>query len=58
VRVRYGGAQVRIEVAPQSIARLVELRQPLLQKMKEIGFKYIAIDLEGYRSGSMNEVLK
>jgi pyridinium-3,5-biscarboxylic acid mononucleotide sulfurtransferase len=58
VRVRYGGTQVRIEVAPQSIARLVELRQPLLQKMKEIGFTYVAIDLEGYRSGSMNEVLE
>ncbi len=58
VRVRFGGAQVRIEVSPDAIGRLVSKRQMIVTKMKELGFKYVALDLEGYRSGSMNEVLK
>ena len=58
VRVRFGGAQVRIEVSPDEIGRLVSKRQMIVTKMKELGFKYEALDLEGYRSGSMNEVLK
>ncbi len=58
VRVRFGGAQVRIEVSPDEIGRLVSQRSLILIKMKELGFKYVALDLEGYRSGSMNEVLK
>jgi pyridinium-3,5-biscarboxylic acid mononucleotide sulfurtransferase len=58
VRVRYGDALVRIEVAPQEIANLVAQREIVVKKMKELGFKYVALDLEGYRSGSLNEVLK
>ena len=58
VRVRFGEAQVRIEVSPDEIARLVSQRNMVVMKMKELGFKYVALDLEGYRSGSMNEVLK
>jgi uncharacterized protein len=58
VRVRYAKNQVRIEVAPAQIARLVELRQGVVAKMKELGFQYVTLDLEGYRSGSMDEVLK
>ncbi len=57
VRVRYGEAQVRIEVVPDEIVRLVGQREGIVRKMKELGFKYVAVDLEGYRSGSMNEVL-
>jgi uncharacterized protein len=57
VRVRFGGAQVRIEVSPAEIGRLVSQRGMVVMKMKELGFKYVALDLEGYRSGSMNEVL-
>ena len=58
VRVRYGGTQARIEVNPDEIRRLVSMRSSVVIKMKELGFKYVSIDLEGYRSGSMNEVLK
>ncbi len=58
VRVRFGGAQVRIEVSPDEIGRFISQRRLILIKMKELGFKYVALDLEGYRSGSMNEVLQ
>jgi pyridinium-3,5-biscarboxylic acid mononucleotide sulfurtransferase len=58
VRVRFDGAMARIEVAPNELGHLVELRCEVVQKMKALGFKYAVMDLEGYRSGSMNEVLK
>jgi uncharacterized protein len=58
-RVRYHDQLARIEVAEEDIPRLVEepLRQALLKEFKLNGFDYIALDLQGYRSGSMNEVL-
>ena len=60
VRVRCHEDVARIEVAPAEIAALVrpEVREPLARRLKEIGFAYVTLDLEGYRSGSMNEVLK
>jgi pyridinium-3,5-biscarboxylic acid mononucleotide sulfurtransferase len=58
VRVRHYGETARLEVAPQSLARLVELREDVLAFFKQSGFTYIVIDLAGYRSGSMNEVLQ
>ncbi len=50
---------VRIEVGKNEIEKILDknLRQLLVQKIKEIGFTYITLDLEGYRTGSMNEVL-
>jgi len=57
VRVRYHGDLARIEVAPQALAVLVEEREALVRFFKEQGFIYVTIDLEGYRTGSMNEVL-
>jgi uncharacterized protein len=57
VRVRYHGALARIEVAPESLPVLVEEREALVRFFKEQGFTYVTIDLEGYRTGSMNEVL-
>jgi pyridinium-3,5-biscarboxylic acid mononucleotide sulfurtransferase len=58
VRVRHYGETARLEVAPQSLARLVEMREDVLAFFKKSGFTYIVIDLAGYRSGSMNEVLQ
>lgn len=58
VRVRHEGAAVRIEVDPTEIARLAGSRELVVIMMKELGFQYIALDLEGYRSGSLNEVLQ
>ncbi len=58
-RVRFHGDLVRIEVAPKEIQRFFEspTREAIIQRFKEIGFNYVSLDLEGYRSGSMNEAL-
>lgn len=60
LRVRHHGDVARIEVPKADIARLVdeETAQKIIARMKEAGFTYVTIDLEGFRSGSMNEVLE
>ncbi len=60
LRVRHHGDVARIEVPKADIARLVdgETSRKVIARMKEAGFIYVTIDLEGFRSGSMNEVLK
>ena len=58
VRVRYEGATARLEVAPEEIGRLAEMHAAVSARFKEIGFTYVAVDLTGFRSGSLNEVLK
>ena len=60
LRVRHHGDVARIEVPRADIARLVdgEISRKVIARMKEAGFTYVTIDLEGFRSGSMNEVLK
>ena len=58
LRVRSHGEVARIEVPAGEIERLTgELRQETLTALKGAGFQYVAVDLEGYRTGSMNEVL-
>ncbi len=57
VRVRHHGSIARIEVPEKDIPKLLEFRKKILDKLKELGFTYVALDLEGYRSGSMDEVL-
>ena len=54
VRLRVHGGIARIEVDPESMADLVELREELLGKMSGYGFDYVTLDLEGFRSGSMD----
>ncbi len=58
-RVRHHETIARIEVLPGDIHFLTNssAREGLTGKFKEIGFTYVTLDLEGYRSGSMNEVL-
>lgn len=58
-RVRHHDDLARIEVAPEEIPRLAEpeCREGIVSKLKEIGYRYVALDLEGYRTGSMNEAL-
>ena len=57
VRVRHHGEVARIEVEPEAIGRfaLNEVRNQVLEAAKNAGFAYVALDLEGYRTGSMNE---
>ena len=60
LRVRYHkGDLARIEVAPDDLPRLVELelRGELITAFRALGFKFVTLDLEGFRSGSMNSVI-
>ena len=57
VRVRHHGEIARIEVQPEEFARLIDHRDEIVAKLTEVGFKYATLDLKGYRTGSMNEVL-
>lgn len=59
-RVRHHGAIARIEVGSTEIGRMTEeaLRKRLVERLREIGFTYISIDLEGYIPGSMNRDLE
>jgi pyridinium-3,5-biscarboxylic acid mononucleotide sulfurtransferase len=58
VRVRHHGNMARLEVAPEEIERLAALREQVTAHFKTSGFNYVAVDLVGYRLGSLNEVLK
>ena len=59
VRVRRHENIARIELAPAEIPRLADpaLRAAIVEAFKEIGFRYVALDLQGYRTGSLNEGL-
>jgi pyridinium-3,5-biscarboxylic acid mononucleotide sulfurtransferase len=59
VRLRHHGDIARIEVPEEDIPFLLqqETRKNIAAKLKELGYKYVTIDLEGFRSGSLNEVL-
>jgi uncharacterized protein len=60
LRVRYHkGDMARIEVSLEALPRLAEpeLRRALVEHLRSLGFKYVALDLEGFRSGSMNAIL-
>jgi uncharacterized protein len=60
LRVRYHkGEMARIEVSPDALARFADaaFRGQVVEKLKSLGFKYISLDLEGFRSGSLNAVL-
>ncbi|HZG84588.1 ATP-dependent sacrificial sulfur transferase LarE [Paenibacillus sp.] len=57
VRVRHHDQIARIEVMPHEMAKVVEHSAAIHEKMTSIGFKYVTMDLAGYRTGSMNETL-
>ena len=60
VRVRHHNKIARIEVPREEMEKLLKdnLQDKIVAKFKELGYVYVAIDLEGYRTGSMNEVLE
>ncbi len=53
-RVRCHGDIARIEVLPEQLAKLLENREQVVSRFKELGFDYVTMDLEGFRSGSMD----
>ncbi|PIW12580.1 MAG: TIGR00268 family protein, partial [Candidatus Infernicultor aquiphilus] len=57
VRVRCHKDVARIEVEKEEIEKAINFRKEIVRRLKEVGFKYITLDLEGYRSGSMDEIL-
>ena len=58
-RLRHHDKVARIEVHQADIAKVIEepMRRKIVEELKSLGFKFITIDLEGFRSGSLNELL-
>jgi uncharacterized protein len=58
-RVRHHGDIARIEVMPEEFAKLLsrDVAEKIAARFKELGYVYVCLDLEGYRTGSMNEGL-
>lgn len=57
IRVRDHSGIARIEVMQDEILRLTQMRDIISDKLKKLGFSYVTLDLAGFRSGSMDEVL-
>ncbi|MCR4286465.1 MAG: ATP-dependent sacrificial sulfur transferase LarE [Deltaproteobacteria bacterium] len=59
-RVRFHGEVARIEAGPDELKRFLDdgLRAKVVDGLKKAGFSYVSLDLQGYRTGSMNETLK
>ena len=58
VRVRYHDNIARIEVNKDDFSKILKHSKKIIQQFKKLGFTYITLDIEGYRAGSLNEVLK
>ncbi len=59
VRLRHHGPMARVEVDPDELARALDpvMSRRIVEAIKPLGFRWVSLDLEGYRSGSLNEVL-
>ncbi|MCL5027216.1 MAG: ATP-dependent sacrificial sulfur transferase LarE [Chloroflexi bacterium] len=57
LRVRHHDAIARIEVAPEEMPALLANADGIVTRLKQLGFLYVTMDLQGYRTGSMNEAL-
>ncbi|MFQ6617294.1 MAG: ATP-dependent sacrificial sulfur transferase LarE [Fidelibacterota bacterium] len=59
IRVRHYDNMARIEVGEEEFIKIMRksLRERIVKKFKELGYTYVTLDLQGYRTGSMNEVL-
>ena len=60
IRARHEKNSIRIEISPLQIKKIADdsIRLQIVSKMKALGYKYVSIDLEGYRQGSLNETIK
>src|SRR5438270_13387270 len=58
VRVRHHGDVARIEVEPEQMPRLFELRASVVNAIREAGYKFVSLDLEGYATGRLNRTWK
>jgi len=57
IRVRFHDTIARLEIDADELPRIVDVRERVVALGKQLGFSYIALDLAGFRSGSLNEVL-
>jgi uncharacterized protein len=59
VRLRHHGSVARVEVDPSELGRALEpeMAARIVGALKPLGFRFVALDLEGYRTGALNEVL-
>jgi uncharacterized protein len=57
IRVRHHGEVARIEVEPEAMPLLIEHRERIERRLRNLGYRYVTLDLGGFRSGSMNEGL-
>jgi uncharacterized protein len=57
MRVRHHDQIARIEVTPDQFERVLARREQIVEKFKALGYSYVTLDLAGFRSGSMNEVI-
>lgn len=58
LRVRHHGSLARIEVLPEDFSRLLQVAEQVRRRFQELGYVYVTMDLAGYRTGSMNEILR
>lgn len=60
VRVRHHSETARLEVPPEDLPRFADhaLRESVVARLKELGYTYVTLDLQGFRSGSLNETLR
>ena len=57
IRVRFHDTIARLEIETSELPSIIPMREQIVKLGKELGFSYIALDLAGFRSGSLNEVL-
>lgn len=57
-RLRHHDSLCRIEVAKKDILKAILRRNLIVENLKNLGYNYVTLDLEGYRTGSLNEVIK
>jgi len=57
LRVRHHDDIARIEVTEDDMEKLFQNREQIVERLKKLGYRYVTVDLQGYRTGSMNEVL-
>jgi pyridinium-3,5-biscarboxylic acid mononucleotide sulfurtransferase len=58
LRVRHHGDAARLEVEPCALAEVLDRRSEVVAAVRDAGFRYVSLDLEGFRSGSLNRALE
>lgn len=57
LRVRLHGKIARIELLPEDFPKIISIREEITARLKNLGFDYVTLDLQGYRTGSLNEII-